>query len=213
MGEALVIAGEHFRIAYFATVDPVATVAQYFLDHWKEMGLPTVEDGGPEEMIVSAFHTREGLQRSVVLKRRGEKTIAFAAVRDLWVRAERAGSAAMFVATQNVVWQQDVESKDAGPRTRHRSALVEAGLDAIKEQVIQQLAAARYRTVRNLAFSKDHGRHVTLEHVRGAERVLTYLAEVESSTTAVLQTHVVETNASSSFLDEAGSGSGGAEAN
>src|SRR5215831_16831189 len=71
VGDELIIGGERFRISYFTTKDPVSSVAEYFVDKWKQMGLPTTLDGHPEGgMIVSAFYTRQGLQHAVVLQRR-----------------------------------------------------------------------------------------------------------------------------------------------
>src|SRR5262249_11353149 len=49
VGDELMIAGERFRISYFTTQDPVGTVAEYFFDKWKQMGLPTMVDGHPDK--------------------------------------------------------------------------------------------------------------------------------------------------------------------
>ena len=88
VGDDLIINGELFRIAYFTTRDPVTRVADYFFQEWKRRGLPTTVDGDfRTEIAVSAFYTRDGLQRSVVLRSHGGKTVGFAVLRDLWLRA------------------------------------------------------------------------------------------------------------------------------
>src|SRR5688500_1731328 len=70
IGGDLLISGEHYRMAYFTTADSMTKVGKYFHQEWKRRGYPTTVDGdGVNELVVSAFYTREGLVRSVVLRR------------------------------------------------------------------------------------------------------------------------------------------------
>ncbi len=188
IGDELVIGGEYFRIAYFTTPDSVSTVADHFFQAWKKMGFPTMADGHPEdEMIVSAFYTREGLQRSVVLKRWAAKTIGFAAVRDLWLRAH-ADPQEMFSQTEGVVWLQNVESQDGAARMHHRTALIEMKLEAAADGIKNQLAAAGYGLAQEKALTREGARQLVLEHILGGKRVVTHLVEVEVGATAIVQT-------------------------
>ena len=188
IGDELVIGGEYFRIAYFTTLDSVSAVAEHFFQTWKKTGLPTMVDGHPEdEMVVSAFYTREGLQRSIVLKQWKGKTIAFAAVRDLWVRAD-ASPKEMFSPGDGAVWLQNVESRDGAARIYHRTALIEDKLGGAAERIRNQLAAAGYSLAQEKWLSREGARQLTLEHIRGGQRVVTHLVEIEVGATAIVQT-------------------------
>ncbi len=189
VGDELIIGGERFRISYFTTKDPVSTVAEYFFDKWKQMGLPTMVDGHPEtEMIVSAFYTRQGLQHAVVLWRRSGKTIGFATVRDLWFRAAADEGAELFSPEEGVVWLHDIESRDAAAGMRHRTALIESALATAAEVVKTQLAGRGYALVSEVALGEGGQRQRRVEHIRGGRRLVTHLAEIEGGVTAVVQT-------------------------
>jgi len=188
IGDALVIGGEYFRIAYFTTPDSVSAVAEHFFQAWKKAGLPTMVDGHPEdEMVVSAFYTREGLQRSIVLKQWKGKTIAFATVRDLWVRVD-ASPQEMFSPGDGAVWLQNLESRDGAARMYHRTALIEDKLGGAAERIRNQLSAAGYSLAQEKWLSREGPRQVTLEHIRGGQRVVTHLVEIEVAATAIVQT-------------------------
>jgi hypothetical protein len=188
IGDALIIGGEYFRIAYFTTTDSVTDVAEYFFRRWKRMGFPTMVDGHPEEeMIVSAFYTREGLQRSVVLKQRAGKTIGFSTLRDLWSHAHPTAPAEMLSPAEGVVWLQNVESRDGPARMQHRTALIELKLGSLAEDTQKQLAAAGYAQIHDITLLRDSFRHQRLEHLRGERRVVTHLAEIEPGVTALVQ--------------------------
>jgi hypothetical protein len=189
VGDELFIGGESFRISYFTTKDPVSSVAEYFFDKWKQMGLPTTLDGHPEgEMIVSAFCTRQGLQQAVVLRRRSGKTVGFATVRDLWFQAAADEGAELFSPKEGVVWLHDVESRDTAARMRHRTALIESALSAAAEAVKAQLAKRGYALVGEVALGQGGRRQLRLEHTRGERRLVTHLAEIDGGATAVVQT-------------------------
>ena len=191
IGDELIVGGEYFRIAYFTTPDSVTDVAEYFFQKWKRMGFPTLVDGHPEEeMIVSAFYTREGIQRSVVLKQRAGKTIGFSTLRDLWSSARPTAPAEMLSPAEGVVWLQNVESRDGAARMQHRTALIELKLDSLAEDTKKQLATAGYALAHEITLLRDSFRHQRLEHTRGERRVVTHLAEIEAGVTALLQTCV-----------------------
>ena len=81
IGNDLVIDGRYYRIAYFTTADPPQQVGAYFAKLWTQAGYPVTVDGDFQpEGVVSAFYTREGLQRSVVLTRHLGKTLGFTVV-------------------------------------------------------------------------------------------------------------------------------------
>jgi len=191
IGDELVIGGEYFRIAYFTTPDPVTDVAEYFFQKWKRMGFPTMVDGHPEEeMIVSAFYTREGLQRSVVLKQRAGKTIGFSTLRDLWLSAHPSTAEELLSPAEGVVWLQNVESRDGVARMQHRTGLIESELGALAAATKKQLSTAGYALAHEATLLRDSGRHQRMEHTRGRRRVVTHLAEVDAGVTALLQTCV-----------------------
>jgi hypothetical protein len=191
IGDQLVIGGEYFRIEYFTTSDPLGAVAEYFFQRWKGLGLPTMVDGHPDEdLIVSAFYTREGLQRSIVLKQRAGKTIGFATVRDLHRRAKEGTNEELFSPAEGALWVEDVESTDGAARSQHRTALVEAEFGVALRDIKKQLESAAYVLAREVYLTRDGARQLLLEHVRGERRILTHLAEVEARVTAILQTCV-----------------------
>jgi hypothetical protein len=87
IGDDLEIGGELYRIAYFTTVDSPLDVAEHFVREWRRRGYPTTAIGDfRSEGVVSAFLTREGVQRAVVVRREGMRTLAFTMVKDLRVR-------------------------------------------------------------------------------------------------------------------------------
>ena len=189
IGDELIIGGERFLISYFTTKDAVSTVAEYFFDKWKQMGLPTMVDGHPEgEMIVSAFYTRQGLQASVVLRRRSGKTIGFATIRDFWFQAQADGGADLFFPEEDDVWLHDVESSDAAARIRHRTALIESPISTAADVVKAWLANRGYALAGEVALGQGGGGQLRLEHTRSERRLVTHLAEIEGGVTAVVQT-------------------------
>src|SRR5712692_8892369 len=123
IGDDLIIGGEHFRIAYFTTRDALTQVADYFFQEWKRRGLPTAVDGDfHTEIVVSAFYTRDGLQRSVVLRRHDGKTVGFSILRDLWVREALAPETEP-ISLEGTLFSQQLVARDDAGQTKHLSAL------------------------------------------------------------------------------------------
>src|SRR5436309_1867762 len=76
IGNDLVIGGEYYRIGYFVTGDSLKKVANWFRRQWEEQGYPVTADGDfVSEGVVSAFYTRQGLVRSIVLRTHAGKTL------------------------------------------------------------------------------------------------------------------------------------------
>src|SRR5262249_55813090 len=168
--------------------DPVSSVAEYFVDKWKQMGLPTTLDAHPEGgMIVSAFYTRQGLQHAVVLQRRSGKTVGFATVRDLRFQAADEG-AELLSPDEDVVWLHDVESRDSAARMRHRTALIESPLSIAADVVKARLAKRGYASTGEVALGQRGGRQLRLQHAQGGRRLVTQLAESEGGGSAGVQT-------------------------
>ncbi len=78
IGERLIVDGVPQQLAYFVARDPLEAVALYFLREWGNKGYLTTADGDfRQEIVVSAFCTREAIQRAVVLRAQGRMTIGF----------------------------------------------------------------------------------------------------------------------------------------
>src|SRR5262245_58994591 len=85
IGNDFVIAGQYHRLGYFKTKDSLHTVARFFAEKWTREGIPVMLDGDfVNEGVVSAFYTREGLQRAVVVRTYHGATLGFTVLKDLW---------------------------------------------------------------------------------------------------------------------------------
>jgi hypothetical protein len=187
IGDGLIIGGEHFRIAYFSTTDSVQAVADYFLRHWKKQGYPTAADGDLDrEVIISAFYTRQGVQRSVVLRRDANKTIGFAALRDLWLSARSAKAPSI----EGALFAQDLETHDNQGRTRNTTALLEADLTGAERQLRLQLTQQGYVLEQARSSVQEGRKTVRLEHARGEEHLVTALISAGVALTAMSQTRI-----------------------
>ena len=187
IGQDLEISGELYRMAYFVTPDPMTQVAQYFKEQWLEEGYPTTVDGTFEqEGVVSAFYTREGLVRSVVLRKIGGKTLALTVLKDLWTQVEPS-AVPVRKALDGTVFSQDLVARDHTGAT-HRTALIERPLAATREALHRQLLGERFTLSKE---TSGKGERV-LEYTRGAEQVVATLSEVEKGLTALSETWVKE---------------------
>ncbi|HME91511.1 MAG TPA: hypothetical protein VKE49_08810 [Myxococcaceae bacterium] len=188
VGDDLIINGEHFRIAYFSTRDSLAQVADYFFQQWKRRGLPTTADGDFQtEIVVSAFYTREGVQRSVLLRSQQGKTVGFAVLRDLWLSAWPPPEMEP-IAVEGTLFSQSLLMRGDGEGTRHQSALLELDLPRASMQVRQQLGSRGFTLMREAPATTSGGRSITLEHATGKQRVHTVLTTVDAGLTAMVQT-------------------------
>ncbi|MGZ3457091.1 MAG: hypothetical protein ACXU86_01160 [Archangium sp.] len=192
IGNDLRIGGQYHRMAYFTTTDSLMKVAKYFHAFWTKQGYPVVVNGDlKQEAVVSAFYTREGLQRAVVLRTHLGKTVGFTVLKDLWLyeKPSEAGRSP-FIQVEGALFSAELGSHDEAGGSRHRTQVVERGLEVVHQELVSQFAAAGYKPVRESGGRLDGQRTLVLEYARGAEQALTTLVELEPSRVAVSQTWV-----------------------
>jgi hypothetical protein len=191
IGNELLIDGQYHRMAYFTTKDPMEKVARYFHEHWAKQGYPVVVDGDlRQEAMVSAFYTREGLQRAVVLRTHLGKTVGFTVLKDLWLYQEPPTGKSHFIQVEGPLFSADVGTRDEPGSSQHRTQVVERDLEAVRQELVSKLTAAGYKAVRESGGKLDGQRTFVLEYARGAEQTLTTLVELEPSRVAVSQSWV-----------------------
>jgi hypothetical protein len=187
IGQELVVGGAYFRMAYFVTQDPMRQVGRHFAREWEREGLPTTTDGSfEEEGVVSAFFTREGLVRSVVLRRHLGATVGLVTLRDLWTRPP-AVQAPGLVRLEGALYSQDTAVRDGPGTFVHRATVVERDLASAREQVVRQLASAGLTLQRERTLEEDGTRRLVLEHGGAQGQALTTLVELGSSLVAISQ--------------------------
>jgi hypothetical protein len=182
IGELLIVDGVRQQLAYFVARDPIDAVALYFLGEWKGRGYFTTADGDfRQEIVVSAFCTREAIQRAVVLRAQGRITIGFSVVRSL-----RAVSAPWNVQppVEGQLFVHDSHAPNETRRGSHRTLLLNAGLAQARQKVIEQLKATGCRVV-------DEGA-LSIESRCPVGRVRTLLVAESPDLTAVLETRLEE---------------------
>lgn len=192
IGEELLIGGQHHRMAYFTTTDSLVKVASYFHGFWTKQGYPVVVNGDlRREAVVSAFFTREGLQRAVVLRTHQGKTVGFTVLKDLWLYEKPASAGrGHFIQVEGALFSADVGSRDDAGGSLHRTQVMERGLEAVRQELAARFTAAGYVPVRESGGRLDGQRTLVLEYTRGAEQMLTTLVELEPSRVAVSQAWV-----------------------
>lgn len=191
IGNELLIDGQYHRLAYFTTKDPMVKVAKYFHDSWTKQGYPVVVDGDlKREAVVSAFYTREGLQRAVVLRTHLGKTVGFTVLKDLWLYQKPPAGKSHFIQVEGPIFSADVGTRDESGGSQHRTQVVERGLEAVRQELVTRLTAVGYQAVRESGGRLDGQRTIVLEYARGAEQTLTTLVELEASRVAVSQSWV-----------------------
>lgn len=189
IGNELVIGGQLHRIAYFLTDDPVKKVATHFHAKWRDEGLPTTFNAvGPEEYVVSSFRTREGLQRSVILRRHGNKTLGFTVLKDLWVEVKP--PSAPFLALENTLLATDLVARDDGGNMQHRSLVVAGTLAGVADRLDRGLRGAGFHSVRRTEGQDGAFKRVTLEFSRRGEQMVSVVSELGSGQVAVLQSWI-----------------------
>ncbi|HLL84238.1 MAG TPA: hypothetical protein VK420_16365 [Longimicrobium sp.] len=189
IGEELVIAGERYRVAYFTTRDPLRQVADWFFQDWRRRGFPTSVDGdGKDELVVSAFYTRQGLQRAVVLRTYGGRTLGFVVLKDLWSRVVESAPTAPRLDAE--LLRQDVVVRGESGNTTHRTAVLPLTLADARRRLASSFRDAGFRVLRERPGGEKGAPGVVLEHVRGELRVLTALTEMAPGLVAVHQSTV-----------------------
>lgn len=188
IGSDLVIGGEHFRMAYFTTGDGLTQVATYFLQEWKEGGFPTAADGDFEtEIIVSAFDTRQGFQRSIALIRQGRETIGFSVLRDLWLR-EAAGPDEDPLAPEGSLFSESLISRGEGAGLDQLSALLDRDLSVAADETRERFRHRGFPPGREEKLEGKVGPGRLFEHVRNGKHVQTVLTPASPRTTALVET-------------------------
>ena len=186
IGSDLVVSGELYRIGYFTTRDAPGQVGQYFHHLWHREGVPTTIDGDFREAgVVSGFYTREGLQRSVVVRKSGAQTVAFSVVRDLWVTAPDSPASKPPLQLEGTLFAGSVAAR--GSQGGNWSLLVRGELGKTRDAVLAQMKTGGFTLVHQSEERVGGKQQVVFEHVRARERRLTTLGELDAGMTAILQ--------------------------
>lgn len=190
IGNDLVIAGEYYRMAYFLTGDSMKKVAGFFEKQWKSDGYPVTVDGDFEdEGIVSAFYTREGLMRSVVLKKHGGKTMGITVLKDLWTKDPLA-RANKLPQIEGVFFSQDLVARDDAGGTQVRAQLLEQPLKTARDQVAKAFTDKGWLLARESGAKEQSGTQRVIEFTRGKEQTVATLVQVDEQMTALNLTWV-----------------------
>ncbi len=181
IGGDLIIAGEAYRIAYFVTPDAPRKVGVYFAQKLRAAGYPVTVDGDfTEQGVVSAFYTREGLIRSVVVRAYGDKTVGFCVLKDAWSHAPPPPAPVV----EGALVSQELLARGDGAGGRSRALLVERPLPEVRDALARALVQDGY------ALARESGQREStrvLEHAKGPERVLTTLVQIAPGLTGVHQ--------------------------
>lgn len=185
IGSDLVIGGEYYRLAYFTTTDSMETVAKYFHRFWSKQGYPVITEGDfKEEGVISAFYTREGLQRTVVLRMYEGKLVGFTSLRDLWKRAPRPKPP---VTLENTLYSSAVGDRTAGGTSDQQLSVVQASGEDTLGRVEKAFADNGYAPLEKRVSPRTDGKKGwELEYMnRSGQRVQTSVVELEEGLTAV----------------------------
>ncbi len=190
IGNDLLISGEYYRMAYFQTADSPRAVAKYFEGEWTKDGYPVTLNGDfVSEGIVSAFYTREGLVRSVVLRRHEGKTLGFCVLKDLWVR-EPLARAAKLPVLEGALLSQDVVLRDESGGTQARSSLFPATVGAVRDRFAKAFTDSGFALIRETNVKLEGVPRRVIEFARGKEQAIIALAEIQPGVIAAQQTWV-----------------------
>jgi hypothetical protein len=188
IGGDLTIAGELYRIGYFTTADSPQKVAAYFVKQWQAEGLPVTRDGDfTEEGVVSAFYTRQGLMRSVVVRVHSGKTLGFAVLKDLWLKQPPAPQVGPIEGT---LAQSDIASRGEDGSSQHRAILVDASLDTTRTRLQAAYLKSGFTLIRESNAKRDGREERVLEFTRGRQQAVAVLVTEDGTITAVEETFV-----------------------
>jgi hypothetical protein len=179
IGNDLVIGGEYYRLGYFTTGDSPKKVANWFRKQWEEQGYPVTADGDfVREGVISAFYTRQGLVRSIVLRPHAGKTVGFSVLKDLWVQPEHS-KPDQLPPLENALFANDLVTRELA---QHRTAAVEAPLQAVRDARDVAWTKAGFQRARE---SRTEGNARVLEYSKGGQQVLVTLMPLDDRTTGV----------------------------
>ena len=117
--------------------------------------------------------------------------MGFTVLKDLWLHEQPPDAhGAPFVQVEGSLFSADVGSRDADGSSRHRTQVVERGLEAVRQELVTRFTRAGYSQVRESGGRLDGQRTLVLEYARAAEQALVTLVELEPSRVALSQTWV-----------------------
>ena len=191
VGDTLLIAGEPHRLAWFFTDHAPAQVAAHFLRQWSEAGYPVTAAGDDVQgRVVSAFFTREGVVRSIVLRRHQGRTLGLSVLKDAWAKAA-AVSDTPLPPLEGTLFASEVQPSGAERPTRHRSAVVALNVEALRAARDAAWVRAGFQRVRETRVRGRGGPpQRVLEYARGREQAVVTLVEVDARTCALEETWV-----------------------
>lgn len=190
IGNDLLISGEYYRLAYFQTKDGLKTVARFFEKQWKDEGYPVTIDGDFErEGVVSAFYTREGLIRSIVLVAHDGQTLGFSVLKDVWVR-EPLARAVKLPPLEGALFANDLVLRDEAGGTQARSALMEGPIEAVVARVGKGFTDKGYALIRDTRVKLDGQSQRVVEFARGKEQAVVSFIQIQPQLVALTQTWV-----------------------
>jgi hypothetical protein len=182
IGNVLEVGGQSFRVAYFLTDDAPAQVAKHFSAAWRAQGLPVTQDGDFEnEGVVSAFFTREGIQRSAIIRKHGARALVFLSVTDLW-GAKDSKRQRRTIAMEGTLAQAELSSRGDASGVRQHSLLVEGSPVQAGARLETALRAEGYRLDEKAAFDRR------LAFTRPRERLVASLRSAGTGLTAIYVT-------------------------
>lgn len=187
IGNDLNIDGQLYRIAYFTTDDEPGKVAYYFWWRWQHEGYPVTRDGNFEpEGVVSAFYTREGLERSVIVTRHDGKTLAFTVLADLWTYDRPKPNPALSH-VEGTLFTSDLTSRGDANASQQRTAVIAHDLDTTRDSVLADLKSKGFTLTHQAQTVDGQKRGYVLELEKGPEQVSMTLMPVDAKLTAMLQ--------------------------
>ena len=192
IGNDLVIGGEPYRIAYFVTADPLPKVAGWFKKTWAEAGYPVTTSGDfDDEGVVSAFFTRQGLVRSIVLRRHGDQTLGFSVLKDTWVKVTARGPGPL-PKLEGALYASELVARGEEGGAQHRSAVLELPVQAARDARDTAWVRGGFERTRETQVKRpDDGKtQRVLEYRRAGEQAVVTLVEVDAKTTALDETWV-----------------------
>lgn len=186
IGDEMLIGGEPYRMAYFLTDDPIAAVAEHFEREWKDAGYPVTAASHGEERVVSAFLTREGLVKSIVLRRHQGRTLGFSVLKDAWEQP-RVARGDPLPKLEGALQGRDVAAVGPEGATVHRSMRVDAPLQQVRDRHEATWIKAGWRRIGQRRLERDErgsSRHV-IEYARGREQAIVTLVDVDGQACAI----------------------------
>jgi hypothetical protein len=172
------------QLAYFTTRDSVAVVAAYFSRVLSKGGFPTIVEGDlRDEGVVSAFHTQDGTQLAIVLRRDGKGTLAFLARKNLWATPPVPASRAVRLEGMLAL---GAETDDGAGHGDTQTTIARMDFEAASQEIALQWKGGKPVLGQP---SRDHRRTRIWEERVGPREVGVALTELSPGWVALLETH------------------------